>query len=116
NILRLYRNDQAGGAVKEFDFNKFLEVSGKAKQLESDLEAAARIGDRIYWLGSHGRTKKGVEAPNRCRLFATDIKFENGEVSLTPVGQPCKTLLDNLVAEAKFARFHFADAAKLAPK
>src|SRR6266704_2712709 len=53
NILRLYRSDRSGAPLKQFDCNAFLELHGK--NLEADLEAAARIGDRAFWIGSHGR-------------------------------------------------------------
>ncbi len=114
NILRLYRSDQAGGPIQEFNCNAFLELRGKS--LEADLEAAARIGDRAFWIGSHGRNRNGKERANRCRFFATDIKVTDGEVSLTPVGKPYKRLLDDLINDARFEPFHFARAARYAPK
>ena len=40
---------------------------------EMDMEAAARDGGRIWWIGSHGLDKKGGNAPNRRVLFATNI-------------------------------------------
>src|SRR2546421_4039646 len=103
NTLRLYRSDQAGGPVKEFDCNAFLELEGKS--LEADLEAAARIGDRVYWIGSHGRNRNGKERPNRRRFFATDLKVSDGEVTLTPVGKPYKRLLEDLAADSRFVKF-----------
>jgi hypothetical protein len=114
NTLRLYRNDMGGPPIKEFDCNAFLEVRGKS--LEADLEAGARIGDRAFWIGSHGRNKNGKERPNRCRLFATDITVAGGEVSVTPVGKPYKRLLDDLISDSRFERFQFAAAARLTPK
>ena len=114
NKLRLYRNDQGGSPVKEFDLAAFLEVRGKS--LESDLEGAARIGDRAFWISSHGRNKVGKVRPNRDRFFATDIKLANGEVTITTVGKPYKKLLDDLAADSRFESFHFAEAATRAPK
>jgi hypothetical protein len=114
NKIRLYRSDQGGPAVKEFDLDGFLEVRGKS--LEADLEGAARFGDRAFWIGSHGRNKDGKDRPNRCRFFATDLKLTNGEVTLTPVGKPYKKLLADLIADQRFAAFHFAEAATRAPK
>lgn len=114
NALRLYRADQGGPPIKEFDFNDFLEVHGKS--LEADLEGAARLGDRAFWIGSHGRNKKGKERDNRCRLFATDIRVTGDDVSLIPVGRPYKRLLDDLLADSRFDRFHLAEAARYAPK
>jgi hypothetical protein len=114
NKLRMYRADQPGPPVKEFDMSLFLEVYGKS--LESDLEGAARIGDRAYWISSHGRNRQGKYRPNRDRFFATDIGITNGEVTLTPVGRPCKNLLDYLNADGRFAKFHFVEAEERAPK
>lgn len=114
NILRLYRRDQPGGPVKQFDFEAFLDVRGKSR--ETDLEGAAPIGDRVFWIGSHGRNKNGKERLNRCRFFATDIGLKDGEVMLTPAGKPCQRLLDDLISDARFDPFHFAQAAGRAPK
>ena len=114
NILRVYDANQEGAPIKELKCNAFLELTGKSA--EADLEAATRIGNRIFWIGSHGRNQKGKERSNRCRLFATDFKVEGSEISLRPVGRPCKTLLDALIADPQFERFHFAEAASRAPK
>ena len=92
----------------------FLELTGKSP--EADLEGAALIGNRAFWIGSHGRNKNGKERANRHRLFATDIAITNGEVTLKPVGQPCKRLLEDLIHDARFAEFHLAEASTLAPK
>ncbi|MEI6394053.1 MAG: DUF3616 domain-containing protein [Verrucomicrobiota bacterium] len=114
NILRMYRTDQPGGPVKQFDLNAFLRVQGKS--IEADIEAGARIGDRAFWIGSHGLNKNRKERLNRHRLFATDIKVIGGEATLTPVGKPCKRLLDDLLRDSRFDQFHLADAARRAPK
>jgi hypothetical protein len=114
NSLRLYRNDMGGPPIKEFDCNAFLELSGKS--MEADLEAGARIGNRAYWIGSHGRNKNGKERPNRCRLFATDLNVAGDEVKVTPVGKPYKGLLNDLIRDPRFEHFHFAAAARLMPK
>ena len=114
NVLRVYRSDQPGPPVQSFDFNAFLAVTGKSP--EADLEGAARIGPRAFWIGSHGRNKKGKERTNRHRLFATDIRLIGGEVSLTPVGHPCRTLLADMLADPALARFNLAGASQLEPK
>lgn len=114
NVLRLYRSDEPGQPVKQFDFSAFLEVQGKSPEV--DLEGAARIGDRAFWISSHGRNRDGKERLNRHRLFATDISVNAGDVALTPVGTPYKRLLDDLLRDARFDQFHFAAAAQHAPK
>jgi len=114
NVLRLYRSDEPGHPLKEYDYNQFLRVHGKS--LEADLEAAARIGDRAFWMGSHGRNRVGKFRENRDRFFATDIKVEGGEVFLEPVGQPYEKLLDDLLEDPRFAQFRLAEASLHAPK
>jgi len=114
NILRLY--DSAGPAtpLKEFDMNGFLEVVGRST--EADLEGAAMVGDRVYWIGSHGRNVIGKERLNRDRLFATDVSRNEAEVNLVPVGRPYKDLLWQLARQSRFAEFNFAQAEQLPPK
>jgi len=114
NSLRLYRSDLGGPPIREFDCSAFLEVHGKSP--EADLEAGAKIGDRAFWIGSHGRNKNGKERSNRCRFFATDISVVGGEVKLTPVGKPYKDLLEDLIRDPRFESFHLAAAARLTPK
>lgn len=116
NTLRLYRGDRGGLPIQEFDFDAFLEVELEGKSMEADLEAGARIGDRAFWIGSHGRNKNGKPRSNRQRFFATDIKLAGEEVTLKAVGKPCKTLLDELLLDSRFETFELAEAAKKAPK
>jgi Protein of unknown function (DUF3616) len=114
NILRLYRGDRRGEALQEFNFNDFLELHGKSQ--EADLEGAAKIGNRAFWIGSHGRNKDGKDRPNRRRFFATDIQFADGKVQLKPIGKPYEHLLNDLIGDSRFEQFHFAEAAMKAPK
>ena len=94
NILRVYKNI---GGLPEFscDLSVFLNVEPEFP--EADIEGATMIGDRIYWITSHGRNKDGKMRPNRYRFFATKVKIENGNVAIEPVGKSCKTLVHRLV-------------------
>ncbi|HTL59751.1 MAG TPA: DUF3616 domain-containing protein [Candidatus Limnocylindrales bacterium] len=114
NVLRLYKSEQPGQPVKEYDYNTFLDVRGKS--LEADLEAAARIGNRVFWIGSHGRNHVGKVRENRDRFFATDIEVDGDNVKLEPVGKPYERLLEDLIDDPTFAQFHLAEAALHAPK
>jgi hypothetical protein len=114
NILRVYHRQPGGMPAFTFDMTSFLRI-GKKKP-EADIEASATIGDRVYWITSHGRNAKGKDRPNRERFFATTFTVANGIVKLTPVGRPYAHLLDDLVRAPKLARFNLAAAAKLAPK
>jgi hypothetical protein len=114
NVLRLYSTGKPAHPVKEFDCNAFLQVRGKS--LEADLEAAARLGDRIFWIGSHGRNRNGKERQNRDRFFATDIRGIGPEIDLVPVGQPYELLFDDMIEDRRYRRFRLGEAEHFAPK
>ncbi len=91
NRIRIYHLDSPGMPVSSLDCSGFLRVFGK--NLETDLEGAARLGGRIFWIGSHGENHHGHFAANRRRLFATLVETNNGVPSLRPVDQPYANLL-----------------------
>ncbi len=95
NILRVYKTDRPGLAIFSYDLTDFLEID--TEYPEADIEGATIAGDHIYWITSHGRNKDGKIRPNRYRFFATEVKLENGHISIEPVGRPCKTLIHSLV-------------------
>jgi hypothetical protein len=102
NRIRIYRADADGGPESFLDVGGFLRVQGG--NTEADLEGAARVGDRIYWIGSHGRAKEGRLRPNRHRFFATDIfQGTDGKKALRTVGTPCSTLMEQLSRDAAAA-------------
>ncbi len=94
NLLRVYDTAAPGKATAVVDTGSVM-PDERRKPPEMDLEAAARIGDRIYWLASHGRKKSGKRAPSRLRIFATDVVA--GE-NLAFVGTPYSHLVDDLAA------------------
>jgi hypothetical protein len=89
--------------------------TGKVK--EADIEGAARIGLRIYWIASHGRDKNAHVEETRWRFFATDI-VETGSIpGVKPVAAPpYKKLLQDMIAEQKLAPLGLAAAAEKAPE
>jgi hypothetical protein len=108
SVLRIYA--VTGGPPKAtFDMTAFLSLDSAFPQ--SDIEAAARVGDRIYWMGSHGRNKDGKFRPNRCRFFATEIQRDDKVVSLKPVGRPYTTLLSQLVGAKSLKGLGLREAA-----
>jgi hypothetical protein len=114
SVIRIYNSDKPGDPVKIFDFGSSLALSGRNR--ETDLEGAARIGDLVYWISSHGRNKDGEERANRQRLFATRIKSTGEAPELVLEGRAYTQLLADL-SKAPFAeRFKLAEAMKLAPK
>ena len=94
NALRVYNAGQGSLPISTYDLGAFLGV--EAEHPEADIEGAARVGERIYWITSHGRNKDGKMRPNRYRFFAAVVKVENGSVTFSPVGTPCRTLAQEM--------------------
>ena len=111
NTLRIYKRNQPD-AESLIDLSTFL---GTKPTKESDLEGAAKIGNRIYWISSHGRNSKGEPQERRHRFFATDIT-PGAQPSVTTTGKPYADLLDDLLGADQLKPFKLADAAALAPE
>lgn len=87
--IRLYDRNDSGFPLALFNFTANLgltDISGGVPR-EVDIEASARIGNRIYWLASHSNSSGGANRPNRSRLFATDISGAGANTTLTYVGR-----------------------------
>lgn len=111
DVLRIYDVDRGGRATLELMPNWNLGGEGDT---ESDLEASTLLGDLAFFLSSHGLTSKGIRDPERLLLFAARVPPEAGRLQL--VGQPYRSLLDDLVSDPRLARFGLAEAAQRAPK
>ena len=103
NKLRIYRRG-VSEAVKDsvIDLNPALKTEPKrdGPPKEADLEGAARVGNRIYWIGSHGRDSEGHKEVSRHRFFATDIVAGTGTPPLTlKVTAVYKDLLKDLLEQ-----------------
>jgi len=114
NRLRIYDRDSGGPPTWSVDLSAFLQADRQSP--EADLEGAARVGNRIYWITSHGRNQNGKRRPGRERFFATEIRTNRESLELTPVGKPYRNLLRDLVNEPKLRTFDLDDASRLAPK
>ena len=114
NILRIYETSKAGLPVGSFDMTSFLDI--EPEHPEADIEAAAMIGRRIYWITSHGRNKDGKLRPNRYRFFATDVHVDNQSVELRPAGKPYKTLVHELVKTNVACRLGLGKATRFGEK
>jgi hypothetical protein len=90
NILKVYKTITGSKPIFCFDVSRFLECLSDYP--EADIEAATKVGSRIYWIGSHGRNKDGKPRPNRYRFFATEIVPDGNSIAIRPVGKPYKDL------------------------
>jgi hypothetical protein len=114
NILRVYSRQNGGTPQQTLDLSPFLRVD--PQEPEADLEGAAPLGDRVYWITSHARNKNGKHRPSRHRFFATTIVATNGSVTIKPVGFAYARLLTDLLNEPRLRPFNLAAAAQREPK
>jgi hypothetical protein len=93
-----------------------LDVFLRSGKDEADLEAATRIGGRIYWIGSLSRDGKGRPAPQRDLLFATEVDGGTAPPTLRPLGPGPTRLLDALLASEAGRAWKLTEAAARAPE
>ena len=114
SILRVYDRSRGGSALQVLNLTSFLRRGRGGK--EADLEGSARMGDRIYWVSSHGRNAGGKVQTSRYRFFATRVALHDGRVFLQPEGRPYTQLLEDLLREPRLASLDLRRAAGLPPK
>ncbi len=85
---------------------------------ECDFEGAARIGNRIYWIGSHGFHAKPGQYRAHCILFATEVRTDakTGLPSLELTGTPYRRLVEDLQGDPRLQPFALAEGAGQPPK
>lgn len=120
NVLRVYDAERGGAPTAQLDLSALLGLPRKEKKdgtvappPEVDIEAAARIANRAYFITSHGRNSAGKLKTERLRFFATSAP-EHG--ALTLIGEPYADLVKDLVEEPRLAAFELETASQLAPK
>jgi hypothetical protein len=114
NTIRIYHSAQGGVPVASFDFSLFLRVDPKSP--ETDLEGAAWLDNRIFWMASHGRNHDGKFRASRDRFFATTLEKTGNTVRLVPAGKPYTTLLVDLIRDPRLKQFKLGAASMLPPK
>jgi hypothetical protein len=81
NVLSIYSHGLPA-PVASLDLKPFLGNDG------CDIEAGARIGDRIYWITSHSKPQGGGNARKRSVFFATKLDTSGDIPVLVPEHQP----------------------------
>jgi hypothetical protein len=114
NRLRVYRRDQGGPPLQTFDLASHLGLERHSP--ETDIEGAARVGDCVYWIGSHSRNQDGRFRPNRCRFFATAFEVSGDDAKMRFLGVAYQNLVNDLAHAPELKRFDFDRASRLAPK
>lgn len=113
NLLRLYSRKTGGAPLQMFPLSGFM---GVAEDDEADIEGTARIGEKDFWIASHGRNKNGKDRPARRQLLATVATKVDGRVRIQPVGLPYTTLLRDLTGNEQTSRLGLTAASMHAPK
>lgn len=107
NLLMTYRLGTPQG--RALDLGPLL---GKG---EADIEGVAQLGDRLFWIGSHGTNDDGEAKPQRRVLFTTTLTRTQAGPELK-LGKVWRGLLDDLARDQRYAPFDLAAAALRAPK
>ena len=111
NTLQVYRRGRAR-PVMSIPLAGFLDTK---TDKESDLEAAATLGSRIYWISSHARNSRGEFQDRRHRFFAT--RFRSGATpQLATVGTPYRDLLADLIKADTAFGYGLEKASRLPPE
>lgn len=124
NTLQVYRLDRAGPPLHSIPWDRQLGIRPADEHPEADIEGATVLGGRIYWISSHGRSRKGKWRPNRHRFFAMTVVRTGEGITAKPFGKPCQMLVRHLVRDARMQELGLAKAyaagiqevKKLAPK
>jgi hypothetical protein len=120
NTLRLCTTLPSPRCAPLFDASEMVRREGDDSVKEVDFEGAARVGDRIYWIGSHGRNKKGKRRADRYSLIATRLVVAgsgaDSSVQLTPVGSTYRDLARTIEAAPVFADSKLPKSLDLASK
>lgn len=120
NVLRIYDRDVkvAAQPIQQLPLAEvFAGEIMDGDDLEIDLEGAATIGDKIFWIGSHSTSKKGNFRAARHRLFAMQIT-PNAAGTFVPVraGKIYTTLLADLEKDHRFDKYKLQAAKAIKPK
>jgi hypothetical protein len=95
NVLRVYKIDHTSRPVYSFDLTSL--ISPAPDYPEADIEGAAMVGNRAYWITSHGRSRSGQMRESRYRFFATSVNVSNDGITIAPVGIPCSSLIHEMI-------------------
>ncbi|HEX7841156.1 MAG TPA: DUF3616 domain-containing protein [Kofleriaceae bacterium] len=96
--VRIYTRAAGAAPVQQLDISTAL---GMTSSDEADLEDAARVGNRVYAITSHGRDKDGVLTPTRYRFLAIDLSGAVPSLHMTVAGSS-GFLLDDLLDAANW--------------
>ena len=108
NRLRIYNRRNPGSRpVADPNIADFLNID--RAHPEADIEGATWLGDRIFWITSHGRSAYGDYWLSRYNFFAITITQSQGGIDITVDGN-YSNLIDDLIAYDLVHNLGLADA------
>jgi Protein of unknown function (DUF3616) len=118
NTLRIYDRNVTARPFQTVALSKiFAGEIQDGEDLEIDLEGAAVLGGKIFWIGSHSTSKKGKFRPARHRLFALQIKpGVDGKFITTRVGKIYTSLVADLEKDSRFNKYKIHQAKSIKSK
>lgn len=96
NIARLFKAGTGSAPIKKWDLTSSLGLSK-----EADFEDAARIGNDVLLITSHGRNKDGELKTDRYRFARLSITGSGATTNLSVTGYT-KNLLQNMLDSTKW--------------
>jgi hypothetical protein len=112
DLVRVYDARVGGAPLQTLTFSPALPLS-QGKRPEADLEGAARLGDRLYFLASHARRRSGKLDAHRRLFFATELPSASSTLPI--IGEPYQRLLADMIESPSLSRFNLGKAAELGP-
>lgn len=110
NTLRIYRRGRPA-PLAAVPLAQSIRTTG-----ESDLEGAARVGDSIYWISSHGRNSEGKIRKSRYRMFVTEVDRSAATPTVKPPSKVGVHVLDRLLESPLLLPWRLQEASRLAPE
>jgi len=98
NVLHIYSTARPGPPLQSLPWDIPLGIRSDDEHPEVDIEGATMLDGHVYWISSHGRSKKGKWRPNRHRLFAMTVSTSHGKTVATPFGTACRNLVVQMVS------------------
>jgi hypothetical protein len=112
NDLQIYAltGGRSGGTI---DLHALSEVNEGTLLGFSSFQGAARVGDRIYFIGSHARQKAGHNRPNFRRLVSVESQIVNGREQLSPVDNGYLRLAHDIGEDSELKKVSLERSIKL---
>lgn len=115
--LQVYATNHPGGPLQQIPMRLSSRTSSDQEDpKEIDVEGVARRGDRVYWIGSHGRNKKGVLSVDRQRFFAVHVRQRGHEIIVTPAGKVVGDMASWMAADSRLRELGLDAALQLEKK